>query len=124
MLDGHGETEHTPTQSQRDRVKKLAAIGIPKHSICKLIGVSLMTLNKHYQNELDIGLDDMLEQVGSKAYELAIEGNDKMIGLVLKTKGSRSGWQEKQVIETVDSAETQELRKKIADLEAVHIKDY
>ena len=116
--------DHEPTQSQREWVKKLAAIGIPVHSIASLIGVSSSTLKLHYTHELEIGQDDMLEQVGSKAIELALDGNDRMVSLILKSKGAKSGWQERHLIEAVNSQETLELQEKLKALESVHIKDY
>jgi hypothetical protein len=116
--------EHFPTSQTRQRVKDLIVCGVSQENTANIIGICVETLQKHYKRELNTALDEMITRVGTKALELAEQGNDKMIGLVLKTRGASRGWVEKQVIETIDSKETEELKASIAKLEAEHIKDY
>lgn len=116
--------DHEPNSATRDRVKRLAAIGTSQNSIAALLHIHPETLRQHYAHEIDFGLDAMLEQVGNRAYELALDGDRAMIALVLKSKGAKHGWQEKTIIEAVSSAETLELRQQVLALEASSIKDY
>lgn len=116
--------EHEPTYNLRKRVKDLVVAGISHENIARIIDISPITLNKHYHKELALALDETIERIGSKAVQMAEQGNEKMAMFVLKTKGASRGWQERQVIEQLDSKETNELKERIAALEEQHTKDY
>ena len=117
-------TDHIPTYNERVRVRDLARVGVSQEIIASIMGFSVETLVKHYHKEIYHSTPEIIERIGNKAFQLANEGNEKMISLVLKTKGAQFGWVEKQVIETVENKETEELKSKIAELEQKYNKEY
>lgn len=116
--------EHKPSPQSRQRVRDLARAGVPQNGIADILEISDDTLRKYYRKELDQSLDELIECIANKAIQLAEEGNEKMISLVLKTKGASRGWVEKQVVENVDSSETKELQARVQALEQEHQRDY
>ena len=48
--------EHQPTDENRAEVQALASFGVPQEDISKYIGVSHVTLRKHYRRELDFSV--------------------------------------------------------------------
>jgi len=116
--------EHQPTELLRIRVKDLAVAGIPKHIIAKIIKIDITTLNNHYEYELDTGLANTVGDISKLVARQALEGCQKSQQLLLKTQGAKYGWVEKQVVENVNSEETQEMKEKLAALEGKYCKDY
>jgi hypothetical protein len=116
--------EHQPTELLRIRVKDLAVAGIPHHVIAKIIRMDPETLRNHYSYELETGLATTVGDISRMVAMQALEGNEKSQALLLKTQGAKYGWVEKQVVENVNSEETQEMKEKIAALEGKYNKDY
>jgi len=116
--------EHQRTFKNIELVRKMSANGIPKTSIAKIIGISVDTLDKHYGHEIRTAHPEHINKIANKAAELALEGNDKMISLILKTQGARYGFVEKQVIEQQDSKAMEELASKVKALEKDAEADY
>ncbi len=52
---GPGRPEHAPTDETRRVVETMAGFGIPQKSICLALGISQMTMAKHYADELERG---------------------------------------------------------------------
>lgn len=118
------DNSHAPTKELRQRVSDLAIAGIPKYLIAKIIKIDDETLNKHYDYELSCAEPEAIERVAKTIYAQALEGNEKSQSLYIKTKGAKYGWVEKQVIETINSEETQAMQDKVAELESKHQRDY
>lgn len=119
------DAEHEPTPYLRQRVKDLAMAGIPQKTIARIVGMSSNTLAKYYDRELHDSEPDMIGKVAKVAVQKALDGNEKMLSYVLSRKGSKYGWIDKQVIESVtDSENLDKLKDKIDKLEKKHEKDY
>lgn len=116
--------EHIPTELSRQRVSDLAMAGIPKYLIAKIIKIDDETLTKHYDYELSCAQPEAVERIAKVVAVQALNGDQKSQALYLKTQGAKFGWVEKQVVENVDSDETQELRAKVAELEEKYQRDY
>ena len=70
-----GRPPHEPTETNRDIVYALAAEGIPQSRIASRIGVSISTLRKYYQPQLDEGMEVADDQVKQTLFEMATSGN-------------------------------------------------
>jgi hypothetical protein len=116
--------KHRPTHELRMRVRDLTIAGTPKYLISKIVGLSEETLNKYYMYELECSKSEAIERIAKTVYRQAEEGCSKAQALYLKTQGASHGWVEKQVVEKVDTKETQELQEKIAALEKQYQRDY
>lgn len=116
--------EHIPTIESRRRVSDYIRAGIPKHLVAKLMDFSEETLNKYYKYQIETAMAECISGIAAKVAQQALEGCEKSQALYLKTQGARYGFVEKQVVENVDSAETQELRATIAAMEAQAAKDF
>lgn len=118
------ENRHIPSVLDRERVKACVFAGFSQPQIADLMDIHLSTLQRHYSNELKHGYSDAMSAVSHTALKLALEGNDKLIMFILKTKGAGLGWQEKQVIEHGVSKELEALQQQVLDLEKKHEQDY
>lgn len=112
------------TYLTKKRVSDLACAGIPKKTIARIMEISLDTLNKHYDYELDCAKPELVERIGKAVAMQAEAGDHKSQALYLKTQGAKYGWVEKQVIETQNAEDTQALKDKIAELEGKFDKDF
>jgi len=115
---------HVPTPELRQRVCDLVMSGAPIHIICEIIEVADETLRKYYGKELAVAKTEAIERIGKTVYQQALEGNEKSQALYLKTQGASHGWVEKQVVETVNSDDTQALKEKVKELESKFERDY
>ncbi len=116
--------EHKPTTQLRQRITDLAVAGIPLNLICKIVKLDDDTVRKYYEYELACAEPEAVERVAKTVVMQALEGDSKAQALYLKTKAAKFGWVEKQVVETVSTEETAELKGRIAELEAQHERDY
>lgn len=115
---------HEPTWLLRARIRDLCIAGIPLYKIETIVGLDQDTIKKHYKRELECAEAEQVEKISKCVAMQAEAGDQKSQALYLKTKGAKYGWVEKQVVENVNSEETNELRAKIAELEHKHNKDY
>lgn len=115
---------HKPTPALRQRVCDLVMSGAPVHIICEIIEIDDDTLRKHYRKEIATAKTVAIERIGKTVYQQALEGDSKAQALYLKTQGSSHGWVEKQVVENVNSDDTQALKVKIKELEDKFQRDY
>lgn len=118
------DNTHVPTHELRTRVKDLAIAGIPMYLIARVIKIDEDTLTKYYQYELSCSQAEAVERIGRVVAIQAEQGDAKAQALYLKTQGAKFGWVEKQVIETVSAEDTQALKDKVKELEAMHQRDY
>lgn len=90
---------HKPDDRSRAEVEAYAAVGVPHHDLCKIIGISIKTLLKYYRSELDTGKAKANAQVAKSLFKQAMDGNTSAAIFWLK---AQAGWTEKQVIERLD----------------------
>ena len=114
---------HVPSVATRERVRACIFAGIPRVHIAEVLGVCLDTLEAHYRHELNTSLQHSITNLSSTAYAMALNGNDKLLMFLLKTRGGKE-WQDKQVIEHGVSKELEELQTKMLDLEKNFEKDF
>lgn len=88
--------EHVPTDEKRAIVRALAKYGVRQHDIAVQIGVTAVTLAKYYRAELDAGMAEAAEGLAKTAYQMAMDGDVRMMIFLLKT---RLGYRETTHIE-------------------------
>lgn len=114
-----------PDKILRLDILRYRRAGMPKHLIARMLAMKMETLEQYYSRELETGHPEMIAELASCAYERALAGNDKLTMFLLKTQGSKFGFNEKQIIETVNRDETvDELKEKIKELEDEHDKEF
>ena len=62
---------HQPTEASRGKVNALASFGVPQEDIAAFIGISHVTLRKHYSEELRLSAIKSNAQVGQFLFSLA-----------------------------------------------------
>ena len=87
---------HKPTQSDRETVKRLSALGVPHEDIATRLKISADTLVKYYKDELDEGRIDANAAIAGTLFNQAKKGNTAAAIFWLKT---RARWKETQVNE-------------------------
>lgn len=117
-------TEHVRTFEKILAVKNYVRAGIPQQTIARLLGMSCSTLQEKYKHELSTAHAEHISKIADTAFQLAADGNEKMVSLLLKTQGARYGFVEKQVIEQQDSKAMEELASKVKALEKDAEADY
>lgn len=95
---------HEPTDDQRHIVEVLVAGGTPKTIIAKALGIGMKTLQRHYADELETGLELANAKVVRRLFRLIEQGSTPATIFWLKT---RAGWKEGQVVEIEQKAEPQ-----------------
>lgn len=88
--------EHVPTDEKRAIVRALAKYGVRQHDIAVQIGVAKGTLVKYYSEDLDAGMAEAAEGLAKTAYQMAMDGDVRMMIFLLKT---RLGYRETTRIE-------------------------
>ena len=68
--------------------------------VLAMLGISKVTLEKHFRAELDRGMVSVEFQVGNSLVDQALKGNVNACALYLS---HRAGWKETKVIENKDS---------------------
>jgi hypothetical protein len=123
MVDAH-KYKHVPSVATRERVKAFCLAGFTQEAMARLLDISVDILQQHYPKELAIGEAECLDQIVFVARSLALQGNTEMIKLILKTKGAKHGWVEKQVHEVGVSKELEELSLQLKTLEVDNEREY
>ena len=67
--------EHIPTDKTREQVLSASGLGLPQVQIAALLGISDVTLRKHYEKELAVGKATASAQVAKSLYNKAISGD-------------------------------------------------
>lgn len=78
--------EHVPTDEKRAIVRALAKYGVRQYDIAVQIGVTKGTLVKYYSAELDAGMAEAAEGLAKTAYQMAMDGDTRMMIFLLKTR--------------------------------------
>ncbi|WP_170773938.1 hypothetical protein [Ruegeria lacuscaerulensis] len=111
---------HEPTDDQRHIVEVLVAGGTPKTIIAKALGIGMKTLQRHYGEELETGLELANAKVVRRLFRLIEQGSTPATIFWLKT---RAGWKEGQ---TVEIEQKQDLKSydfsKLSDLERADLR--
>lgn len=90
---------HEPTPASRKQVEALAAYGIPQDAICKVVGVSLPTLHKHYRDELDTAMSKANARVAESLFKKATGDGTQSVTAAIFWLKTRAGWKETVVNE-------------------------
>ena len=110
-----GKPPYKPDDKQRFMVERAAGLGISQDRIAHMLGISKVTLEKHFRTELDRGSVSVEYQVGNSLIEQALKGNVNACGLFLS---HRAGWKESKVVEhhsRLDAMSDDEIIKELAD---------
>jgi hypothetical protein len=94
-----GRPQHKPTEKARAEVEGLASIGIPQHTIASIRKISIMTLRKHYADELEHGTDKANSRVGGFLFQKATgqRGDDHgAVTAAIFWLKARAGWKDRQ----------------------------
>jgi hypothetical protein len=119
-----GANKHIVTDELKQRVCDLVMSGAPIHIICEILDINDDTLRKYYDYEIKTAKAVAIERIGKTVYQQAVEGDSKAQALYLKTQGASQGWVEKQIVENVNSEDTQALKEKMKELEQKYERDY
>lgn len=88
-----GYPAHVPTSETKAEVAALVAFGIKQENIAQRLRISVDTLAKHYQHELETGLTDAIHMVATRLFAKAVDQDDLTAQVFfLKTRGR---WREK-----------------------------
>lgn len=87
-------------QEFADKVEHLAALGMTQEDVGKILGVSLDTIYKHYNDSFGKGKAVARAKVANKLFEKAMSGDSASIFFYLKTQ---AGWRETQHVDHTSS---------------------
>ena len=97
--DKGGRPPHAPTPELRRQVETMAGYGIPAADICLSVGVSPMTLRKHYRHELDIGHVKANSAVAQSLFKKATGDGAQCVTAAIFWAKTRMGWRETAVVQ-------------------------
>lgn len=81
-----GSPEHEPTEETRKLVRNFYAAGVPQSRLAEHIGITEVTLRKHYRKEMDLNLDGMTSELATNLYQDALAGDKQSREFWLKTR--------------------------------------
>ena len=119
-----GNPPYIPTDEARIQISALKSYGITNEEIAKYLHISIDTLTKFYQRELDTARTIANSEVARKLYKKAVKDEDlTAIIFWLKTQGR---WRTEDTKNIVDSNEdlNREIKELRASLDAKNKKDY
>lgn len=99
------------TDEQRYSVELMTSIGIRQDDIAKAIGISDVTLRRHFAPELAVGKTKVIARVADSVIRQALAGNMTAAIFFLKTK---AGWRE-QAAEDLGKKEQREAIARTAE---------
>lgn len=67
--------EHVPNEKTREQVLSASGLGLPQVQIAALLGISDVTLRKHYEKELAVGKATASAQIAKSLYNKAVAGD-------------------------------------------------
>lgn len=92
---------HVPTSEGRNLVSVCSACGYTLEQTAEMLKISIPTLRKHYEHELNTGRDVMVAKVAANLFMTAMQRQDLKAAntasiFILKTRG---GWRENEKAE-------------------------
>lgn len=90
-----GRPAYVPGDTDKSRVVAWAAAGVPQRTMCKMLGISVETLEKYFRDELDHGGDEANAQVANVLFTKALSGDLTACIFWAKT---RMRWSEKAAV--------------------------
>lgn len=94
-----GRPQHKATDKERREVLELAGVGIPQLTIASILGMSIMTLRKHFVEELQHGTEKANALVGGFLFQKATgqRGDDHgAVTAAIFWLKARAGWKDRQ----------------------------
>ena len=88
-----------PTDELREAVAVMRCCGVRQATIAKVIGVAENTLTKHFEHELDEGLEIANSRMARSLYENGLKGNVIAQLFWMKT---RAGWKEYAPVQVLE----------------------
>src|SRR5437660_3304010 len=89
-----------PTAEQRQTVERMSGLGIPQKHIAAVVGVAMMTLRKHFEEELELGAAKANTAVAQFLFDQATgaRGDGSVTAAIFWMK-TRCAWKETVVSE-------------------------
>lgn len=94
---------HKPTERTRGQVEALSGFGIKHDDIAALLGISDITLRKHYAAELAHGGAKMVAKVANSLLQKAVSDRPDAVNAAKFYLQARAGWSEKQEVKVTQS---------------------
>jgi hypothetical protein len=85
---------HVPTEATRKQVWLMTGYGLPQPRIAAVIGVSAVTLQRHYREEMNKGLDQASLQVVQNLHRIACGKTPSAMAAAAFWLKTRCHWQE------------------------------
>ncbi len=92
---GRGRT-YLPTDEDRHEVQLMTAWGLDPEQIGHVMGISRMTVKRHFKPEIKNSLSTTVKKVAGRLYAEAMKGNMTAAIFLLKC---RAGWRENASLE-------------------------
>jgi hypothetical protein len=96
-----GRPAHQPTEATRQTVSLHATVGTKQDVIAEILGISVDSLQRHYQAEIDTSREKANASVGGALFKKAMGGDTTAMIFWLKT---RARWRETLDISNEDGS--------------------
>ena len=89
---GRGRPSHKPTEKGRKQVRLLSGYGLTRAEIASVIGVSVPTLTKYYEDDLEAGAPELTAQVAQSLLRAATDKEKPNVVAAIFWLKCRAGW--------------------------------
>lgn len=96
MAKKKGTKNHKRTEENAKWVLKMSLAGTPQETIGRVLKISVETLQKYYEKEIEEGSVKANANLAAKAYEKAMSGDTALLIFMNKTKNR---WSERHEVE-------------------------
>ena len=86
--------EHIPTDVTRGQVEAMASYGIAQEDICKVVGVSVPTLRKHYAAQIEVAAIKANSVVAQRLFEKTKGDGSSAVTACIFWLKTRAGWKD------------------------------
>jgi hypothetical protein len=90
---------HIPTPQTRAAVWMMAATGVSQENIGRALGVHLITISRHYKDELARGALEANNKVAASLFKLATSPGPSQAASAMFWMKCRGGWRETSKVE-------------------------
>lgn len=109
-----GRPPHAPTEKDRKTVEAMASYGVPQHEIAEVLGVSTVTLRRHYGDVLRVAAIKANAKMAESLFAQGLGKGPGALGAKVFWLKCRAGWVEAKAPPAAEASAGYQSKKEAA----------